>query len=68
MLVPQKALNGYHPTKDIYSRGEEHKRCLLVLEEARAGAKTTLTAYGHPLMSVFSFKYLGRVLSALEDD
>ena len=37
-------------------------------EESSTGAETSLTTYGHPLMTVSSFKYMGRVLSALDDD
>ena len=34
----------------------------------RAGAATVITAYGTPLASVSSFKYLERVMSALENN
>ena len=32
------------------------------------GEAMALTAYIHPLETVLSFKYLGRILSALDDD
>ena len=37
-------------------------------DEAKAGAVMALTAYGHPLTAVSSFKYLGRVLLAPDND
>ena len=36
--------------------------------EAREGTERALTAYGVPLFQVYSFKYLGRVLAAEDDD
>ena len=40
----------------------------MVGEEAQAGTDMAITAYGTPLSSITSFKYLGRVLSAAGDD
>ena len=46
----------------------EDRKCLQLAEEdARAVAATALTAYGHPLATVPSFKYLGNILSSLDD-
>ena len=53
-----RALNVRHPTTEICRRGEEHKHRQLEAEEVRAGDETALTAYGHPLTVVPSFKYL----------
>ena len=40
----------------------------MAAEEAREGVKTDLTAYGKPLTEGFSFKFLGRILPASEND
>ena len=40
----------------------------MAAEEARAEAEMAFKAYGHPLTMVSSFKYLGSVLSASDDD
>ena len=44
------------------------KRRRLAEEEARAGTVTETTAYGTPLTPVPSFEYLGRVMSASDDE
>ena len=48
--------------------GEEIKRHLLEVEEAEAGATMKIASYDRPLTSVSSFKYLGWVLTAAEDN
>ena len=68
MFVPWRALNSRHPTTEICRKGEDHKLHWLEAEEARAGSETSLTAYGQTLTAVSSIKYMGRVLSALDDD
>ena len=42
--------------------------CCLAEEEARSGAEMVITAYGIPLAPVTAFKYLGKVLTAADDD
>ena len=49
-------------------KGEERKLGRLVAEEAGAVASRAFSAYGRPLEMVSSFKYLGRVLLAADDD
>ena len=66
--MPCQDLNGRHIITDICSRVEELKREWIDSGESRAGYEMDLTTYGHPLMAVSSFKYLGRVLSASDDD
>ena len=56
MFVSHKDLNVWHLTTDIFLRGEEQKRRIIVEEESRAGAVTAITAYGIPLVSLSSFK------------
>ena len=46
----------------------ERKGCRLAEEEAREGTERSLTAYVVPLSQVTSFKYLGRVLVAEDND
>ena len=46
----------------------ERKWRRLAEEEAREGTDRSLTAYGVPLSQVTSFKYLGRVLKAEDDN
>ena len=68
MFMPRRALNGRHPTTEIYKRGEDCTRRRMEAEEAMTGEEMALTYYGHPITAVYSFKYPGRVLSALDDD
>ena len=68
MFVLQKSLNGQELATVFCQRGSERKCCCLAEEEARAGTEMSLTAYGVPLALVTSFKYLGRVLVAEDDD
>ena len=55
-------------TMDFFLRGEERKRHRLAGEEARLGAETALTAYGTPIAQVTLFKYLGKILTAADDN
>ena len=68
VFVSQQALNSLHTTTEICRRGEERKRHRLDTEEARAGENKSLKTYGKTLGSVSSFKYLGRVLSASDNN
>ena len=59
IFVPCKALNGRHPSTAMCNRGRERKYKRLVAEEAQAVAEETVfQAYGHPLSTISSFKYL----------
>ena len=40
----------------------------MATEEVEADLFVAITAYGSPLMEVSSFKYMGRFLSASDDD
>ena len=68
MLVPWKALNGTHRRTAQCTRGAEQNRWRLAAEEEREVTVRAFRAYGIPLEMVTSFKYLGRVISAADDD
>ena len=68
MLVPWKVPNGPHRRTSQCTRGAERKRQQLVAEEEREVTARDFSAYGCPLEMVNSFKYLGRVISAADDD
>ena len=65
MFVLRKSLNGWHLATAFFQRGEESKWHRLAEEEARVGTELEITIYGIPLSPVTSFKYLGRVISAV---
>ena len=52
----------------MWARGKDQKRCQLAIKVARYGAETVLWAYGQPLTNSGSFKYLGNLLSATDDN
>ena len=68
MFVPQKELNGRHLATELCMRGMDSKWCRLAEEKAWEGAERAITAYGSPLSQITSFKYLGRVLVAEDND
>ena len=68
MFVARKAVNGWHLGTAFFRQGNERKWCCLVEEDAQVGTETAITAYGTPLASVTSCKYLGRFLSVSDDN
>ena len=68
MLVPWAALNGRHPDTAQCTKEAERERHKLVAEEVRAIKERDFQAYVQPLNLVTSFKYLGRILTASDDD
>ena len=66
-FVLQQALNGWYHSIDLCHQVEERKCHQLAEDEARAGAATVLTAYGLPINPVSFFKYIGIILSSLDD-
>ena len=68
MLVPRRDLNGRHPATAQCTRGAERKRRRLAEAETRESLERTFKAYGEPLQNVSTFRYLGRVLTAGDDD
>ena len=67
MLVLWAALNGCHPNTAYCDKGVERKRCRLEAEQMHASMERAFQSYGRPLTLVTLFKYLGRILTALED-
>ena len=68
MLVPWKALSGTHRRTSKCTWGEEKKRQRLAAVKERDVAARYFSAYEHPLETDTSFKYLGRVISATDND
>ena len=68
MLVPQKALNGRYLATALCRQGMDRKWRRLAEYEVWEGTERSLTAYGFPLYQVASFKYLGRVLAAEDNN
>ena len=68
MFVPQKTLNGRHLTTALCRQGMGRKWRNLAEEEAWEGTERALTAYRVPLSQVTSFKYLGIVLVAEDNE
>ena len=68
ILAPCKALNRRQVTTAQCDKEEERNRQLLKEEEMQEKAERYFQAYVRPLTAVTSFKCLGRVLTALDDD
>ena len=68
MLVPWQSLNRLHQSTVQQKKGEERKQQRLATEEERAVTSRALIAYDGSLVMVTSFNYLGRVISAEDDD
>ena len=68
MMVPRQALNGRHPATAHCARGAEQKRRRLAEEELRESSERAFETYGEPLEITTAFRYLGRVLTAGDDD
>ena len=68
MLVPWRALNGRHKDTAMCRNGSERKRRRLAEAEIRESTEMAFEAYGEQLESVPRFTYLGRVMTAGDDD
>ena len=68
MQVPWRALNWRHPGTAECVKGVERKKQRLVDTETRENSEQAFEAYGATIESVSEFKYLGRILTATEDD
>ena len=68
MMVPRRALNGWHPSTAQCKKGVERKRQRLAEAETRESSERSFEAYGEPIKNVLAFKYLGRVLMVVDDD
>ena len=68
MQVPRKALNGRHLGTMKCAKGAERKRRRLADTEMRDNSERAFRAYGEPMEAVSEFRYLGRLLTATDDD
>ena len=68
MLVPWRALNVRHQATAQCKKGAERKMCRMVEAEFRDSTERSFEAYRKPLETVSTFKYLGRVMTAGDDD
>ena len=68
MLVLRWALNGRHLGTAQCKKGVERKRQRLAEAETRESTERSFEAYGETINNVSSFTYLGRVLTAGNDD
>ena len=68
MMATWYELNRRHLATAHYAKGEERRRRRLAEEEMRESSERSLQAYGEPLETIISLKYLGRVLTAGDDN
>ena len=68
MLVPRRALNGRNTARAQCARGAERKRRRLAEAETRESSERAFEAYGEPIQNVSAFRYMGRVLTAVDND
>ena len=68
MLLPWATMKHSHTTTTLYTWGGGGNRQQLAEEEEQAGAGTAFRAYGQPLETVTSFKYLGNLLTVTKYD
>ena len=63
-----QALNGKHHSTAMCRKGAERKRRQMAKTELRDSTERAFEAYVNPLETVTKFKYLGRVMTAGDDD
>ena len=68
MQVPRRELNGRHPGTAQYKKGVEQKIRRLAEAETRESVEWAFEVYGAPIKTVTEYKYLGRLMTANEDD
>ena len=68
IMVPRQALNRRHRGTAQCKKGAEQKRLRLAEAETRESLERAFGAYREPIKNFLAFKYLGRVLTASEDD
>ena len=68
LQVPRKALNGSHMGTVQCNKGAERKQRQLAEKETRENLEQAFHAYGKPMEAVWEFCYLGRLLTATDDD
>ena len=68
MLVPLRSLNDRHPSTAQCYRGADRKSWRIAEGETRESAEQAFKAYEEPLQNFSKFRYLGRVLTAGDND
>ena len=68
MLVSWRFLNGRHPATAQSARGAEQKRRRITEAETRESSERAFKAYREPIQNVSTFRYLGRVLTAGDNE
>ena len=68
MMVPWWYLNGLNHHTDQWKKGAERNLRCLAEEEERAVPSREFRSYGRPIEMVTSFRYLGRVILAADND
>ena len=68
LQVPRKALNGRHLGTAQCKKGAERKQRRLAEKETREKSERAFHAYGNPMEVVSEFQYLGRIMTATNDD
>ena len=68
MKIPRKALNGRHLGTVQCAKGAERKQRRLAKTETRENLERAFHAYGQPMEVVSEFWYLGRLLTATDDN
>ena len=68
MIVPWKSLNGRQVTTTQCNKEVDQKRQQLAEEEIRESGARDFQAYGRPIETVQCFRYLGRVMTTLDEN
>ena len=68
MQIPRKELNGRHLGTAQCAKGAERKQRRLAETEMRENLERAFHAYGQPMEAVTEFWYLGRLLTATDDN
>ena len=68
LQVSRKAINGHHLGTSQCRTGTERKRRRLAEAEIRENLERAFHAYGKQMKAVTEFRYLGRLLTATDDD
>ena len=68
MLVPLRALKSRHHATAMCRKGAERKRWRMAEAELWDSTERVFEAYGKPLETVATLKYLGRVMTAGDDN
>ena len=68
LQVPRKALNGRHLGTLQCKKGAEQKQRRLAETEMRENSERAFHTYRKPMEAVSEFRYLGRLLTATDDN